>query len=415
MTTYIIIGNGVAGNAASETIRKHDQNGEIHLFSKERYPFYYLPGLPDYIAGKKPLSRIIVHDLEWYKNHQINLHLETEIVRVDPERKTVVSRKNQHYAYDKLLLATGGNAFVPPIKGLETQSSFNLQTMGIFTLRTLDDAEAIKNKAANGGTAVLIGGGLLGLEAGNGLRQAGMEVKVVEFFPRLLPRQMDEIGAGILQRQLEEMGFTFYLGTTTEEILPDAKRCLVSLKNGEKLLADLVLISAGTRPELGLAHALGLEVDKGVKVDDNMRTSKPDIYAAGDLVEHRGKFYGIWPASLEQGRVAGGTMAGLEAKYEGTVPANILKVVGIDLMSAGEIDVENKFISLVSLDEKHKIYRKLVVQDNILIGAILLGDIQGADEIQEAIRLKQTLGALKPLAVPDFDLSSLLQSPTSRA
>ena len=306
-----------------------------------------------------------------------------------------------------MLLAAGGNAFLPAIKGLETESPFSLQTMGIFTLRTLDDAEAIKKKAAQGGTAVVIGGGLLGLEAGNGLRQAGLKVKVVEVFPRLLPRQLDVTGAGILQRQLEAMGFTFYLGATTEEILHNSKKCLGFLKNGEKLTADLVLISAGTRPELTLAKALELDLDKGVKVDDSMRTSKPDIYAAGDLVEHRGRFYGIWPASLEQGRVAGTAMAGREAKYDGTKSANTLKVLGIDLMSAGEIDVENNFISLVSLDQKHKIYRKLVAKDNILIGAILLGDIQGADEIQEAIRLKHTLGALKPMAVPDFDLSRL--------
>jgi nitrite reductase (NADH) large subunit len=409
MTTYLIIGNGVAGNAAAETLRKHDPDGEIHLFAKERYPFYYLPALPDYIAGKKQLAQIIIHDLAWYKNQRINLHLETEIVRIDPEKKTVITAKEQHYRYDKLLLASGGYAYVPPISGLEAASSFSLQTMGVFTLRTLDDAEALKKKAARGGTAVLIGGGLLGLEAGNGLRQAGMEVKVVEFFPRLLPRQMDVTGAGILQRQLEEMGFSFYLGTTTEEIRREADMCQVFLKNGEKLTADLVLISAGTRPELTLAKGLGLDIDKAVKVDDRMQTSKPDIFAAGDLLEHRGKFYGIWPASQEQGRTAGMVMAGQEARYEGTVPANTLKVLGIDLMSAGEIDVENNYISLVSLDEKHKIYRKLVIKDNILIGAIFLGDIQGADEIQEAIRLKQTVGALKPMAVPDFDLSHLQQ------
>jgi NAD(P)H-nitrite reductase large subunit len=410
MSSYIIIGNGVAGNAAAEAVRKHDPDGEIHLFARERYPFYYLPALPDYIAGNKHLSQIIIHDLDWYKSHQITLHLETEIVGIDPDQKTVATTKGQQYRYDKLLLASGGYAFMPPIKGLETESAFNLQTIGIFTLRTFDDAEAIKKRAAQGGTAVLIGGGLLGLEAGNGLRQAGMKVKVVEVFPRLLPRQMDVTGAGILQKQLENMGFSFYLGTTTEEIRHDAGTCQVFLKSGEKLAADLVLISAGTRPDLTLAKALSLDIDKAVKVDGSMRTSRRDIFAAGDLVEHRGRYYGIWPASLEQGRTAGMAMAGLEVKYEGTMPANTLKVVGIDLMSAGEIDVDNKYISLVSLDEPNKIYRKLVVQDNVLIGAILLGDIQGAEEIQEAIRLKQTIGALKPMAIPDFDLSRLGQS-----
>jgi nitrite reductase (NADH) large subunit len=410
MTTYLVVGNGVAGNAAAEALREHDPDGEIHIFSKERYPFYYIPALPDYIAGKKQLAQIIIHNLEWYKNHRINLHLETDILRINPEEKTAVTAHDQHYRYDKLLLACGGYPNVPPIKGLEAESPFSLQTMGVFTLRTLDDAEALKKKAAKGGTAVLIGGGLLGLEAGNGLRQAGMQVKVVEFFPRLLPRQMDMMGVGMLQRQLEEMGFIFYLGTTPEEISYHSNKCQVSLKNGETLTADVVLISAGTRPELTLAKALNLDINKAVKVDDRMQTSKPDIFAAGDLVEHRDRFYGVWPASRDQGRTAGMAMAGQEAKYEGTVPVNTLKVLGIDLMSAGEIDADNNYISLVSLDEKHKIYRKLVVKDSTLIGAIFMGDIQGADEIQEAIRLKQNIGALQPMAVPDFDLSRLQQS-----
>ncbi len=411
MPTYLIIGNGAAGNAAAEALRKIDPAGEIHIFSKEKYPFYYIPALPEYIAGKKPFQHLVIHDLDWYKEHHINLHLETEIVRVEADQKLVVAGNDPPYRYDKLLLATGGYSFVPPIKGLETESPFSLQTMGIFTLRTQDDAVAIKKKATEGGSVVLIGGGLLGLEAGNGLRQAGMEVKVVEFFPRLLPRQMDVPGAAILQKQLEEMGFVFYLGAKTQEISHDSKRLMVILEGGEKLQADMVLISAGVRPELTLARALGLEIDKGVKVDDTMQTSRPDIYAAGDLVEHRGRFYGIWPACVEQGRVAGTAMAGREAKYEGTVPANTLKVAGIDLMSAGEIDAENKFVSLVSQDEGKKTYRKLVVKDNILIGAILLGDIQGAEEIQEAIRREQNVGALKQIAVPDFDLSQLRQTP----
>jgi nitrite reductase (NADH) large subunit len=221
---------------------------------------------------------------------------------------------------------------------------------------------------------------------------------------------MDGAGAAILQQQLEEMGLSLSLGAKTQEIVHNSKRSRAVLESGEKLLAELVLISAGVRPELTLARGLGLEIDKGVKVDDRMQTSRPDIYAAGDLVEHRGKFYGIWPACMEQGGVAGAAMAGQEAKYEGTVPANTLKVVGIDLMSVGEIDAENKFVSLVSLDEKRKTYRKLVIKDDIVIGAIFLGDLQGAEEIQKVIRRKQNLGALPQMAIPDFDLSSLLRA-----
>ena len=190
------------------------------------------------------------------------------------------------------------------------------------------------------------------------------------------------------------MGFTFHLGAKTQEILQEFQELTVVLESGEKLPANMVLISAGVRPELTLAQALGLEIDKGVKVDDAMQTSREDIYAAGDLVEHRGRFYGIWPACMEQGEVAGAAMAGQEVKYEGTVPANTLKVAGIDLMAAGDIDAEGQLEAVVSKDEAQKTYRKLVLKDNVVVGAILLGDLKGSNEIQQAIKMKKDISSL---------------------
>jgi nitrite reductase (NADH) large subunit len=236
----------------------------------------------------------------------------------------------------------------------------------------------------------------------------GLKVIVVEFFPRLLPRQMDAAGAAILARQLEDMGFTFYLGAKTKEIAPGPDGLTVNLESGEKLKGDLVLISAGVRPDLSLAQALGLEIDKAVKVDDSMKTSRDDIYAAGDLIEHRGRFYGIWPAAMEQGAVAGAAMAGQTAQYPGTLPSNALKVAGIDLMAAGDIDADGKLTALVHQNEAQKTYRKLVIQENLLVGAILLGDIRGSAEIQAAIKNKTDVSRLKgELAQADFDFKRL--------
>jgi nitrite reductase (NADH) large subunit len=400
MTTYIIVGNGAAGNLSAQTIRKHDREGAILMFTKEKYPFYYIPGLPEYLAGERPLSRLIIHDENWYRDNRIELHLEKEITRVDATHKNVFTQEGTAYPYDKLLLAAGGNSFVPPIKGAELP--------GVFTLRTIADADAIRAKASNSKKLTLIGGGLLGLEAGNGLRKLGLEVTVVEFFPRLLPRQMDIPGAGLLQKQMEEMGFRFYLGATTREILRHHQGLLVQLESGEAIEADMVLISAGTRPDLTLARSLGLEIDKAVKVDDTMKTGVDDIYAAGDVAEHRGRYYGLWTAAMEQGRVAGAAMAGQAVRYEGTVPSNILKVVGIDLLAAGEIDVEEKLESIVSRDEARKTYRKLVLQDNVMVGAILLGDLRGSGEILRAIKQKTDLTPVKPeLAKEDFDFARL--------
>ncbi|MFZ5449331.1 MAG: NAD(P)/FAD-dependent oxidoreductase [Thermodesulfobacteriota bacterium] len=399
MTAYLILGNGVAGNAAAENIRKYDREGKIAIFSREDRPFYYVPALPEYLAGEKQADQIIIHPQSWYDQHRIDLHLATPVSKIDAFQKVVETDKGSFF-FDKLLLATGGKAFIPPIKGADSP--------GVFTLKTLADADRIKEAAAKAKTAVLIGGGLLGLEAGNGLRKLGLAVIVVEFFPRLLPRQMDVPGAALLQQQMEEMGFTFHLGATTEEIVLMADGLQVCLKGGEKITGDLVLISAGVRPDLTLAQALGLEVDKGVKVDDTMKTSRDGIYAAGDLIEHRGRMYGIWPAAQEQGQVAGAAMAGQAAKYEGTLPSNVLKVVGIDLVAAGDIDADGKLEAIIHQDTAKKTYRKLVIQDNCLAGAILLGDIRGSAEIQAAIKAKKDIGALKnDLAQADFDFKRL--------
>ncbi len=400
MTTYLIVGNGVAGNSAAETIRRIDKEGTIVIFSKEKIPFYYVPAIPEYLSGERQVKDIIIHHNEWYEKNRIDLHLEAEITIIDPVSKMAVTKNGDTYNYDKLLLATGGTSFVPPIKGAQTE--------GVYALRTVADANAIRERAKKSKKLVLIGGGLLGLEAGNGLRRLGLEVTVVEHFPRLLPRQMDVPGASILQKQMEEMGFRFYLGATTREILREDSDLWVCLESGEKISADMILISAGVRPELTLAKSLGLEIDKGVKVDDTMKTGLDDIYAAGDLIEHRGRFYGIWPAALEQGRVAGAAMAGQDGKYEGTVPSNKLKVVGIDLVAVGEIDAEGKLESVVIKDEALNTYRKLVIKDNVIIGAILLGDIRGSEEIQQAIRTKTDITSIKDdLADKNFDSQRL--------
>jgi nitrite reductase (NADH) large subunit len=289
---------------------------------------------------------------------------------------------------------------VPPIEGADSE--------GVFTLRTVEDADAIKEWASSSKRLVLIGGGLLGLEAGNGLRRAGLDVSVVEFFPRLLPRQMDVDGAAILQRQMEEMGFAFHLGAKTKSISRDGKELSVNLENGESIAADMVLISAGVRPELGLAKMIGLDIDKAVKVDDRMQTNVQDIFAAGDVAEHRGAYYGIWPPAMQQGQTAGANMAGEDRAYTGTVPANTLKVVGIDLTSAGNIDADSEREAAVIADSDKYIYRKIVFNNGLIEGAILLGDIRGSAEILMAMQSQKDVSSLKDdMKREDFDFSRL--------
>ena len=233
----------------------------------------------------------------------------------------------------------------------------------------------------------------MGLETGNALRKLGKKVMVVEFFPRLLPRQLDVKGAKRLQGIMEEMGFSFRLGAKTQEIMGKEQVNGVLLEGGEKLQAEMVIISAGVRPNLELAGSLGLDHDKGIKVDGRLRTNQLDVFAAGDVAEFQGMPYGIWPAAMEQGKIAGTNMAGGDAVYHGTTMANTLKVVGIDLASAGNIDAEDKFEAKIVTDEK--VYKKVVIQDNHIIGCIMLGDTTGFDKITKAMAEKLDVSQLK--------------------
>jgi nitrite reductase (NADH) large subunit len=401
MTKYLIIGNGVAGNSAAEMIRRLDAEGTIAIFSRSRHPFYYTPALPEYLSGEKELRRFTLHDLPWYEKNRVEFHPAEEVISIDPLAKSVRTAAGRGYPYERLLLATGGKATVVPLEGVGLE--------GVFTLRTVEDADRIREKARVSKEVILIGGGLLGLEAGNGLRKLGLEVSVLEHSPRLLPRQMDEGGAALLRKQMELMGFRFYLNRNVSRIAAEGKTLSVYLKEGEKLTADMVLISAGVCPEVTLAESIGIAVDRGVKVDDWMRTPIEHVYAAGDVIEYRGRCYGIWPAAMAQGRIAGTNMAGGEAKYEGTVPANTLKVAGIDLVSMGNIDCEGEKESLLYVDGRKFVYRKIVLQDSVIIGAILFGDVRGSDEIQSAIHMRKDIAPVKSrLGDPNFDFKKLL-------
>lgn len=398
MKSYIIVGGGVAGVSAAASIRKLDKTGNIAIFADEPYPFYTRIRLPQLIAGEISPNKLVIYKADWYAENEIELKLDDPIKEIDPQNKRVTSAKGEHYPYDYLLLATGSHPFIPPISGVEKE--------GVFTLRTIKDAFNIREYALNVDMAIVIGGGLLGLEAGSGLRKAGLEVSVIEFFPRLLPRQMDVPGAKILKNQME--AFSFYLGAQSKEILGKERVTGVRLADGREIEGDMVLISAGVRPNLELAQEIGLKIDKGVVVDDRMQTSEDCIFAAGDLIEHRGVFYGIWPASKLQGEIAGIDMAGGDELYEGTVPSNVLKVVGIDLVSAGEIDVENKFESPVRQDADKYIYRKFIIEDDIIMGCILLGDVRGKREILAAIDKKKNVAEYKAdLLNEGFDFGEL--------
>jgi len=398
MKSYIIVGNGAAGNVAAEKIRAGDPQGKITIFSAEPELFYYRPLLTELVAGRADLAGFTLHEAKWYAQRDMDLRLGERVVEIDPAAGQVRSDKGAESGYDALLLATGARSFIPPLPGRDKA--------GVLALRDAADARLIAARAQKTKAAVLIGGGLLGLEAGYALVRLGLEVQVVEFFDRLLPRQMDPAGAARLQAVLEGLGFSFCLGAKAKEILGGQEVEGLSLEDGRELKAGLILFSAGIRPNLDLAQALGLEIDKGVKVNDRLETSRQGVWAAGDLVEHRGRLYGIWPASQEQGAAAGTNMAGGSVEYQGTVVSNSLKVVGVELTSTGQIDAEGKYQAAVYQAEG--VYRKIVVDQGRIIGLIFLGTTDGLREAQAALKSgRDVSGLLEEMSRPDFDFQKL--------
>ncbi len=395
---YIIIGNGVAGSTAVANIRKLDSSGEITVFTDEAFPFYNRIRLIDFLAGDVDETGLVIYKTNWYEKNNIKLLLSAPVSEIDKDKKQILTSNGERLQYDKLLLSTGGISFIPPIPGSDKK--------GVFTLRTLKDAVEIKNYAMKAKKVILIGGGVLGLEAGNSLRKTGHEVSVVEFFSRLLPRQMDPEGAEILKAQMESTGFIFYLDAKSKEITGDDRVRGLILEDGRKIDCDLIIISAGVRPNAILAKKPGIKINRGLLVNDRMETEIKDIYAAGDLVEHRGVFYGIWPASRKQGEIAGINMAGGNAVYEGTTPSNILKILGIDLAAAGDIDAEGKYDSIIEKDKDRYIYKKLVIRDNVLSGCILYGDISDYRKILKAIDEKRNIENIRK-DLEKWDLSGL--------
>ncbi len=378
MNHYLIVGNGVAGTTAAETIRMKDKNGRITILTDEDIPFYYRIRLSEYLSGDLSEQDLVAKGSSWYLDQGIDLKLNARVVAAEPEEKVVIFENGERISYDSLLIATGSHSFIPPIKGADKK--------GVFALRSIQDARDISAYGKEIAEVVLIGGGLLGLEAGNALRKCGKKVTVVEFFPRLLPRQLDTEGAKRLQKMMEEMGFSFRLGAKTKEITGEDRVDGVLLEGGEKLSTAMVIISAGVRPNMELAESLGLDRDKGIQVNERMETSQSGVYAAGDVAEFKGIPYGIWPAAMEQGKIAGANMAGEDIAYKGTTMSNTLKVAGIDLASAGNIDGDNELEARVATGEG--VYKKIVMDKGRIVGCIMLGDTKGFTKITRAIAEK---------------------------
>ncbi|MBC8447712.1 MAG: NAD(P)/FAD-dependent oxidoreductase [Chloroflexi bacterium] len=403
---FTIVGNGVAGYTAALTLSRLAPGAQIAVYAAEAHPYYPRPLLPEFLAGELDLDRLYLKPVPWYVERNIALHLGTPVAAIIPQKHQITLADGTTTSYDRLLLAAGGHAWVPPIRGADKP--------GVFTLRTVDDAQAIQIRARSVRRAIVIGCGLLGLEAARALRVLGLKVTMVEFLPRLLPRQLDAEGAAVLQGLIEDQGLEITLNAASEEILGTDGVTGLRLKDGREIEGGLVLVSTGIRSNVALARQAELELNRGVVVDEHLRTSAADIYAAGDVAEFAGGVYGIVPAAIEQARVAAAHMTGDESvTYGGTVLSTTLKVTGIDLTSVGTIVPEQgreaEYQELRRADAARGLYRKLVLKDGRIVGAILLGDKSRVRPVTQLINGGVDVSAhAERLLDDDFDLQALL-------
>ena len=365
----VVVGNGMAGmRTVEELLALAPGMYDITVFGLEPRVNYNRIMLSPVLAGEKAFDEIVLHTREWYAEHGITLHAGDPVVAIDRRRRTVRAASGREVAYDRLLLATGSQPFIVPVPGAQLQ--------GVVGFRDLDDVETMLQAARAGGRAVVIGGGLLGLEAANGLLRRGMEVTVVHLTDSLLNQQLDSDASLLLKGALEHRGLHILLSSQTEAILGTDKVEGVRFKDGSECAADLVVMAAGVRPNVALARAAGLHVERAVVVDDTLQTYDPRIYAVGECIQHRKNTFGLVAPIWDQARVCAAHLAGLgHRRYVQQATATKLKVTGIDLYSAGDIVGGAGSEDLVLRDRRAGVYKRLVLAGNRVTGAVLYGDV----------------------------------------
>ena len=363
----IVIGNGMAGCRAVEEILERDAaQYRITIFGAEPRVNYNRIMLSPLLAGEKSFDDIVINDQAWYDDNNITLVSGDQVVAIDRKIQTVTARSGRTESYDKLILATGSDPFIIPVPGHDLQ--------GVVTFRDMDDVGAMLRAADSGGDAVVIGGGLLGLEAAHGLSLRGMKVTVIHLMPTLMERQLDEAAGWLLKEALEGRGQTILTGADTAEIYGMGKVEGVRLKDGREIPASLVVMAVGIRPNVKLARDTGLAIGRGIHVDDHLVTSDANILAVGECVEHNGLVYGLVAPIWEMCRSLADGLIAEPNGYTGSVTSTKLKVSGIDVFSAGDFSGGEGCEDIVMRDATRGVYKRVIVKEDRVIGAVLYGD-----------------------------------------
>ncbi len=364
----VLVGNGMAGmRAIEELLKLEPEKYEITVFGSEPYGNYNRIMLSPVLASEQTIDDIILNTPEWYAENNIALHTGKLVTEIDRVHRKVICDDGTATSYDRLILATGSNPFMIPLPGVDKE--------GVLGFRDIADVDTMLAASQKYKKAVVIGGGLLGLEAANGLMKQGMDVTVVHLLDSLMERQLDAPASALLKSSLQERGMTFMMEAQTAALLGDERVTAVQFADGSQIDADLVVMAVGIRPNIELAQSAGIYCERGVVVNDTMQTYDPKIYAVGECVQHRNNCYGLVAPLFEQAKVCANHLAQLGySRYEGSVTSTKLKVTGIDLFSAGDFNESEGDEVLLMQDPSQGVYKKLVIRDNRIKGAVLYGD-----------------------------------------
>lgn len=397
----VIVGGGIAALSAAETIHNASSESEIVLVTREPELPYYRLNLTRYLAGEVDRDALPIHPLEWYAENRVRLVPDSSAETVDVQGKRVVLQDGNIIPYGKLLLAMGSHPFVPPVEGVHRQ--------GVFALRTLTDVDAILAKAGAGAACLCVGGGVLGIEAAGALARQGTSVALLESHDWLMPRQLNRTAAGYLERYMQAIGVEVLKNARTKKILGGDTVTGVALQDGRVVDADVVILATGVRPNTAMARRSGIEVGNGIVVDNHMRTSAPDVFAAGDVAEHNGQVYGAWAASQYQGSIAGLNMVGVPTAFGGLPRSNTIKALGLDLTSIGKFTPDDGSYHVVEQQEKTS-YELFVFRDGRMVGGILVGHAELASPVRRAVESSQSFADLLTDRVTCADVMDRLRS-----
>lgn len=395
---FVIIGAGIAGVSAAEAIHNSDPSSEIVLISREDTLPYYRLNLTRYLAGEITREKLVLHPENWYGEHSIDLKRGVDVTEIDLAKKIVILSNREIVTFDILILATGSSSFIPPIIGADKKN--------VFALRTSADADLILEACQQGKRFICIGGGLLGLETAGALAKHGVDVTVLENQPWLMPRQLNQIAARLLEEIILSMGIHIKTGKEIKEITGSQAVDGVLLADGTRVPGDVVVISAGVRPNVGLARKAGLASNQGIRVDAEMKTSNPAVFAAGDVAEYEDTVYGTWGPSQGQGTIAGMNASGRRVDFSAVPRSNTLKVLGVNLFSIGQVNPPPQGAVVRELKQGKQVVFLAFLQ-NRLTGAILLGDITFSSAIKTIIEKKLELSTE---IIKQPDMQSLLQT-----